>query len=393
MMARATNQRSSTLIDPATLQSRPASQHLNTVGPPDSQQTLGRRNSVNIKPLLNFDDDNKGTNATASRLPQGRSVFGVDTLWEREMIKLKEIEAQEKQEEEEAAEGNKKSKKKKSKRKVRSKSCIAPQLGSPSPNTPSKPKVSIEPPVLPDIPKTIRHPPPHLADDSSDSDRSDIDVNTAHNDLEWYAASSDEEDEGPRRTTGTGPRFPRKHHRRRAGDDDDDDDDVPLSHVHPRPHHLSPDSDDERPLSILVQKNQSSLLKIDFDNLGKRDEDDDNQPLGLRVSRLAPSLHHNSQAEDDDDKPLAFHPEQQRRSQLQMMAAQQQQFMMQAQLQNNIYFPQPPMMGTPFFGSTMMPMMMQAPIPIPSPPPMHDQAKYKRVDSWRHDVAVEGNSN
>ncbi|KAG6900978.1 hypothetical protein C0993_004416 [Termitomyces sp. T159_Od127] len=397
MMARATNQRSSTLIDPATLQSRPASQHLKSVVPSASQQPPGRRNSVSIKPLLNFDDEDKGANTTASRLPHGRSVFGVDTLWEREMVKLKEIEAQEKQEEEEwklreAAEGNKK-RKKKSKRKDRSKSSFVSEPASPSPNTPSKPRVSIEPPVLPDIPKTIKNPPRQIPDDASDSDNSDVDVNAARNDLEWYAASSDEEVEGPRRTTGTGPRFPSKHHRHRAGGDEGDDDDVPLSRVQPN-NFLSPDSDDERPLSCLVQKKQSSLLNINFDSLNKGGEDDDNQPLGLRVSRLAPSLHPNSRAEDDDDKPLAFHPEQQRRSQLQMMAAQQQQFMMQAQLQNSMYFPTPAMMGSPFFGSTMMPpMMMQAPVSIPSPPPMHDQAKYNRVDSWRHDVAVEGNSN
>ncbi|KAG6880047.1 hypothetical protein C0992_007364 [Termitomyces sp. T32_za158] len=383
-----------TLIDPATLQSRPASQYFKSVEPPASQQAPARRNSVNIKPLLNFDDEDKGASNTV--LPHGRSVFGVDTLWEREMLKLKEIEAQEKQEEEwnlrEATEGNKKSKKK-SRRKERSKSALVSQSGNPSPNTPSKPGASIEPPVLPDVPKTIRKPPPQIPYDASDSDASDVGVNVAQNDPEWYAASSDEDVEGPRRTTGTGPRFSSKQHPRRAVGDDGDDDDVPLSIVHSKPKILSPDSEDERPLSSLIQKKQSSLLGSHFDNLGRRDEDDDNQPLGLRVPRLAPSSNPDNQARDDDDKPLAFHPEQQRRSQLHMMAAQQQQLIMQAQLQNSMYFPPPAMMGSPFFGSTVMPMMMQAPIPIPSPPPMHDQAKYNRVDSWRHDVAVEGNSN
>ena len=35
-------------------------------------------------------------------MPRGKSVFGVDTLWEREMAKLKEIEAQEKKDKEES---------------------------------------------------------------------------------------------------------------------------------------------------------------------------------------------------------------------------------------------------------------------------------------------------
>lgn len=72
--------------------------------------------------------------------------------------------------------------------------------------------------------------------------------------------------------------------------------------------------------------------------------------------------------------------------------------MMQAQLHNNMFF-NPSMMGSGFFspsmaGPMMNPMnpmmMMQAPIPVPSPPPVHDTAKFGRVDKWRRDVAVEG---
>ncbi|KAG6817394.1 hypothetical protein H0H87_009038 [Tephrocybe sp. NHM501043] len=397
MMARASSQRASTLIDPAALQMRPVSQHMNSFGASGSQPGLGRRNSANIKPLLNFDEDEKGpAKAPGTRLPQGRSVFGVDTLWERELVKLKEIEAQEKQDEEarkarEEAEEAKKSKKK-SNQKDRSRT---PQSIGPdniSPHIPAEPRVSIEPPVLPDIPRASRKPPPQVPDDASDSDDSDA-ASTAPKiqaaDSNWHADSSDEEDGGPRRTTGTGPRFPNKQRPRHT--EDDDADDIPLSRL--RPSMLAPDSDDERPLSTLKQK-KSGLLDINFDNLRRDDDDDeDNQPLGLRVSSLAPSMHANSQAGDDDDRPLAFHPEQQRRSQFQMMAAQQQQqqqFMMQAQMQNNMYFSPPPMMSSPFFGPPMMPMMVQPPIPIPSPPPMHDQAKFNRVDSWRRDVAVEG---
>ncbi|KAG6854795.1 hypothetical protein C0991_001222 [Blastosporella zonata] len=402
MMARASNHRASTLIDPAALQSRPVSQHLNSLGGPGSQQALGRRNSANIKPLLTFEEDDKApAKSSVARMPQGRSVFGVDTLWEKELIKLKEIEAREKQEEEErkvreATEETKKSKKK-SKRKDRSKAPLAAEPESLSPPVPDEPRVSIEPPVLPDIPRAIRKAPPQIPDDASESDDSDVAASAVQKvqapDPNWHADSSDEEDGAPRRTTGTGPRFPTTHRHRPT--ETNDADDIPLSRTRVlKSNLLSPDSDDERPLSTILQKKKSELLNIDFDNLGRGDEDDDNQPLGLRVSRLAPSLHANSQAGDDDDRPLAFHPEQQRRSQFQMMAAQQQQqqIMMQAQMHNSMYFSPPSMMGSPFFGPAMMPMMVQTPVPIPSPPPMHDQAKFNRVDSWRHDVAVEGDS-
>ncbi|KAF8076370.1 hypothetical protein FPV67DRAFT_1713451 [Lyophyllum atratum] len=116
-----------------------------------------------------------------------------------------------------------------------------------------------------------------------------------------------------------------------------------------KPPPLGPDSDDERPLSTLQQKKQPSLLNVNFDNLLSRSQgDDDDKPLGLRVPRLAPSLHANSQAGDDDDRPLALHPEQQRRFTIHMIAQQQQQqqFVMQAQMQNSMYFPPPSMMGS-----------------------------------------------
>ncbi|GLB33794.1 hypothetical protein LshimejAT787_0106780 [Lyophyllum shimeji] len=403
MMARGSlYQRSNTLIDQAALQSRPASQHMPSFGSQGSQQALGRRNSSNIKPLLNFEEDDKpAAKAPGARLPSGRSVFGVDTLWEKEMAKLKEIEAKEKQEEkerrlrEEAKEGKKK--KKKSKRKEKSK-LQTPDPETLAPEETAPPRVSIEPPVLPDIPRANRRPPPPVTDNASESDQSDDDVPAPVQqpeslDPHWHADSSDE-DEGPRRTTGTGPRFLSKDTRRRSGSDSGDD--VPLSVAASRALKLpqrASDSDDERPLSSLLQKKQPGLLDVNFDNLlspNKGGDDEDDQPLGLRVSRLAPSLHANSQAgDDDDDRPLALHPEQQRRSQLHMMAQQQQQFVMQAQMQNSMYFSPPSMMGTPFFGPAMMPMMVQPPMPIPSPPPMHDQAKFNRVDSWRRGVAVE----
>src|SRR5271155_5634182 len=99
MMAR--QQRASTLIDPASLQTRPMSKRLSSYG---SSQALGRQNSLSMKPLLNFEDEDSKARQpppVAGRLPNPRTVFGVDTLWEREMAKLKEIEAQEAREKEE----------------------------------------------------------------------------------------------------------------------------------------------------------------------------------------------------------------------------------------------------------------------------------------------------
>jgi len=65
---------------------------------------------------------------------------------------------------------------------------------------------------------------------------------------------------------------------------------------------------------------------------------------------------------------------------------------MQAQLQSNMFFSPPSVMmnGSGFFTPPMGPMTVQPPMPMPSPPVIHDSAKYGRVDRWRHDVAVEG---
>jgi len=424
MMARS---RSSTLIDPATLQAplgtqaRPVSRHMSSLGSPNSQ-ALGRRDSANAKPLLNFDDD-KVPNLNA-RVPQTRSVFGVDTLWEREIVKLRAIEAKEKLEEEarlareleEAARENKK-RAKKGKRKTRqppeeepSPELIpsASQITQENPTLDNQTNViSSDPPVLPAIPKAPRRPPPVVADDESESDDSGLPGPSrtagASSSAPQGWVSSDDEDVGPTRTTGVGPRFRTKSREippAPAKNEDSDNEDLPLSVTLGRAAQKAKaiqsasDSDDEtQPLSTLLQKTKLGLPPFNFDNVSgsnhKDNDDEDDRPLGLRASRVAP-LHQTLSTEGggDDDMPLAFHPEQQRRSQHHMMA-QQQQFLMQAQLQNNMFFsPQSMMMnGSGFFAP---PMTVQPPMPMPSPPIIHDAAKYGRVDRWRHDVAVEG---
>ena len=103
MMHRAPMQRSSTLIDPESLKQRPISQHMDSFQ--SAPSNLQRR-----KTLINFDEEipgaPRGQNLTVNHnanqnMSSSKSVFGVDTLWEREMTKLKEMEAREKAEAEE----------------------------------------------------------------------------------------------------------------------------------------------------------------------------------------------------------------------------------------------------------------------------------------------------
>ncbi|KAJ7179150.1 hypothetical protein C8R46DRAFT_1211750 [Mycena filopes] len=394
MMAR--TQRQSTLIDPALLparpdsQVRPLTQNLGSFDSQGSQQALGRRNSLNAKPLLNFDDEDKLLRpGPVGRLPSNsRSVFGVDTLWERELGKLKEIEAQEKIEEDlqrakEAEEDARESKKRgrKAKRKDKSKAmdhspvAAIPDAMSTTESVAIEPRIASSPPVLPAIPQALRRPPPVNDDsDSDDSDRAGPSNPRDRAAPDGWASSDDEGN--PTRTTGTGPRLVKKAVR--PTEDEDSEEDLPLAatidRVAQRATQLqisAPDSDEEQPLSA-----------------PDGDEDDD-QPLGLRASRVAPSFS-SVHGGEDDDMPLAYHPEQQRRSQYHMMAAQvqaqqqqqmaQQQMMMQAQMHNSMFFSPQPMMAPGYFG----PHMMQPPAA-----PAHDEAKYGLVDRWRRDVAIE----
>jgi hypothetical protein len=376
-----------------------------------SQQALGRRNSLNAKPLLTFDDDDKMLRpGLGGRAPTSRSVFGVDTLWERELVKLKEIEAKEKVEEElrkakeaeeEAREAKRRGRKAKRKDKSRAREyspvAATPEAMSTSESVGNGTRIALSPPVLPAITPALRRPPPVNDDsDSEDSERAGPSHPQERAPDGWV--SSEDEADGPTRTTGTGPRFLKKAQRPVPQiEGDDSEEDLPLAatldRVAQRATQLqtsTSDSDEEQPLSVLLQKTKLSLPSINFDRRsqsnGPRDDDDDedDQPLGLRASRVPPSFT-SGHGGDDDDRPLAYHPEQQRRSQYHMMAQaqqQHQQMMMQAQLQNSMFFPPQPMMGSGFFAPPMM--MQQAPMA-----PMHDEGKYGVVDRWRRDVAVE----
>jgi hypothetical protein len=418
-----TGNRTSTLIDPETLKNRPVGTRQSSYG----SQGLARQNSLGSKPLLNFDDDSKVQNLSPARplnATRNKSVFGVDTLWETEMVKLREIQEQERLDqeerrkvEEEESKRNAEKDKKKLRKKKKGQLDTPPaeiQEGRLGVQESTEPRLSIEPPVLPDIKPTIRRTMPPPQDDDSDEEDSDDDGVAPPRAEVSGAWHSDSEDEGPRRTTGVGLRDPiqtKFMQHRRGGSDSEED--LPLNLAMQRATIRNTrmpggDSDEDMPLAQVVREPKiKSPLDIDFDNLGARplgggDDSDDEQPLGLRASRaiLGPS------GGDDDDKPLAFHPEQQRRTQYQMFAVAQQQqqqqqqaMMMQAQMAatNSMFFNPQAMMSAPFFAPTPMvspmanPMaMMQPPMPIPSPPPIHDEAKFMSVDRWRRDVAIDG---
>lgn len=394
-------------------------------------------------PLLDSSEE-KPPIIGAGDLQQSRSVFGVDTLWARELQKLKEIETRERVDAEEHQKREQKDAERRRRKKKKGKSKLQETESTPQldvqPQAVSDSLVSSELPTLPAIQKPILRRAPTANDDGipSDSESDDDDDVPLGQSLgritdkaadNWVVESSDE-GEGPRRATGHGPRYvgssdPLAGLLLNGGEDEDSEEDLPLTaaaeRIAKRATQLPPtrladeDEDEDKPLATMLSKSKISFShsKLSLPNFssdhfsGERpttNDDDDEQPLGLRASRLPPMASHASLpnmgvdvTDEDDDQPLAFHPEQQRRTQYQMLAQlqqQQQQMMMQAQMHNSFYFGNPAMMGSGFFGQPInmgmgVPPFMGVPMP-PSPPPAHDPTKYGRVDRWRHDVAVEG---
>ena len=450
MMARGQTQRPSTLIDPSSLNQRASSQKL--LAGPDPRPNISRSGSLGGKTLLNFDEDRSPALQTS---PSGgrkaaRSVFGTDTLWEREMARLKEIETQEAEEQrrQEAAESKQLEKKSKKKRKGKGKEKEIPQVvpvEEPEPSVPVEAPASALPATQRPIPRTAL-PPPGDDETESSSEPSDVDVPRQpppKADADgWHSGESDKEVDGPVRTTGVGPRYPnRTGTRRRApaphsatqpADDDDSEEDLPLAATVSRAVQRATrlgfpasaeqsDSDEEKPLSQLLTKskyldaasfddNKADYLdasasatpgRVEGDGEDE-DEDEDDKPLGLRVSRFMASQSQfgNADDSDEDDRPLGLHPEQQRRTQYSMFLQQQQlqqqqqqqqqQLLLQAQMQQSMMFSPPSMIGSAFFGAPVMPQMMPMmppPVPASPPPGAPDMTKFGRVDRWRHEIA------
>lgn len=385
MMAR-TQARSSTLIDPALFNEGGMPTAVNSNRSQDAQQNLARRGSLLIKPLLNFNSDDK-LSPRNLRPQETRSVFGVDTLWEREMEKLKEIQAREAEEEEEIrrneAEAERKKQAKKKKHSKKSKGGLEPQMPHEFVE-----HTDIAPPTLPDIQRaTARRAPDRH--DVSDSDEQESPPVVGPLETSWNVDSSDESDHGPRRITGTGPRYPNRpqkvvlHHAL----DESSEEDLPLAAtVHKAMARAAfsskqPNSDDEdKPLSQVLHKAKTRLENQNFPN---KSDSEDEQPLALRASRIPRPTQN---ADEEDDLPLAFHPEHQRRTQHQMLA-QHQHMLIQAQMQNNMFMnAQASMMGG-FYGANpmlnpMAMMPMQVPLSVPSPPPMVDEVNFGRINRW-----------
>lgn len=421
MMSRTPLNRSSTLIDPATLPQRPVSKHMDSFNSSQSMPALNRRSSG---PLLHFDANGNELPGPASsnnleKVPKSRSVFGVDTIWERELAKLREMEAKEN-----AGTDNIQAQPNDLNKGTAQPPSSARSPAPPEPTSPKRPATTVLP-VLPKIQKvtTTRKLPAGNADSDSESE-SDND-NPAPANVQEAAGWGSSDDEAPRRVTAalsparSQGRGPVPH---MVVPDSDSEEDVPLVATIGRAAQriarsaVDSDSDEDKPLTAIMHKKPSrGFLDIDFDlststkapiNAEKKadDSEEDEQPLGLRASTILGANPRPTGGEDEDELPLAMHPEQQRRTQYQMLAQQQQQqqmmMMMQAQqaqmqmqmMTGSMYMGGPPSaMGSGFFNPAMAPGMMTMPPPQSgSPPPMHDAANYGRVDRWRHDVAVEG---
>ncbi|THH11475.1 hypothetical protein EW145_g626 [Phellinidium pouzarii] len=419
MMDRNGIKRSSTFIDPDSLQLKtvPGIQ----IEPSATDTTLTRRGSRNSQPLLAIDGTGQiaETGVREPKLMQTRSVFGVDTIWEREMAKLKEIEAQERAEAQERKKLENEEETKKTKRKKKGKGPEV-QLNknfqiSPSPTSPAaafSPEHEHTPSLsLPDIPLVTsrKRSVPIPADDDSDyeSSASEAALGRAAPLFEEAVDQWVSDDEKrPVQASRIGLGYSLNH----LTPENDSDEDLPLSMALQRASHKlsipmteSDNSDEDKPLSSLLDKPKLNIPSIDLDQLTSPhsglhlnitdNDDEDDVPLGIRASCLPAGASHLSGIfglsaggnGDDDDRPLSMHPGQIRKSQFQMFAqTQQQQQLFQAQMVNSMAFAPPPSM-----------LLMTPPsVPFAPQPPiqMQEPNKFNSVDRWRHGVAVEGPS-
>lgn len=400
---------------------------------------VGMRN-----PLINIADDPiPGTNVrprpqmgrSGSGLAQSRSVFGVDQVWEKELAKLKQIEAIEKAEEEERKkeEAVKRKKEeeraaKKAAKKGKGKRNSMDMLNTfapadedtdhlPKDNTPIR-RTPATTPLLPEIDSfpiaASREDGPTSSDSEEETNpqRSQNRIMRSTSRQDWL--SDDER-----------PAVPRPRKTVKVANDlklgDDSDSDVPLTAAltKAKQKQQAEDSEEDKPLSTVLKKTASTF---DFGgtvlaNMMKPNEsvsnrktvesdEDDDKPLGLqhpgaRLTMLAKSAGGNS---DDDEQPLGMRysmaPSQMfmQQQQQQMM---QQQMMAAAQMQSTMFNPMfmggtsgigtMHGMGMGFPNSMTMPMMNPGMVPMgpmdmPEPEIVPDAAKIGRVDRWRRDV-------
>lgn len=416
MMERGQIRRPGTLIDSAALQTRP-----DTVLLPHGPMTSGTDQRPNahrastIQPLLSFDSEAPG------RAANSKSVFGVDTVWEREMARLKEIQEQQRldQEAQKAREEEKQKRKGKKIKKNRGKNepPLSPSAPETEPPAPELNRMSSAPPILPNItPLNQQVPPasPHESEASlppANRRRRSVATLDAGG---WFAGSSDEEDSGAKRDSG--PRTVPVS----GGRDDDSDDDVPLTNI--KVNAPASDDDEDAPLSSLKPKQgvlpdlkPASTLDIAA-SLGLApestqtkaskadDSDDDEVPLAIRRQTIMPQSPGNKPGagndddDDDDEKPLGLRLSQAPNAMQQRRQAEYQQMMlMQQQQQQQQLLMQQNAMHASMFGGSMLSFqpgfggpgsVHSFGAPMFGGMPVQDP-KLSRVDQWRH--GVEGN--
>ncbi|CAE6522548.1 unnamed protein product [Rhizoctonia solani] len=416
MMDRGQIRTQSTLIDPIALQPRPVTVFPHGPITANAEPRPNVNRASTIQPLLNFGSDEPG------RVANSKSVFGVDTVWEKEMAKLREMQEQQRldQEAQKAREGEKQKRKLKKGKKGNGKSEVPESSptavnATDSPSAPELNRLSSAPPTLPNITPLNDQAPPASPGESESSlpaanhRRRSVATLDAGG---WFAGSSDGEEESDAKRD-SGPRVaPVSGGRDEDSDDDvpltsikvrapvsDDDDDAPLSNLKPRESVLLPDlkptstldiagslglapeptqtkaakdddSDDEVPLAI---RRQTIMLPQGSDNkptTGNDDSDDDEQPLGLRLSQAPNVAQQRRQAEYQ---------------QMMLVQQQQQQLMMQQQAMRASMFNASMLSFQPHMGGPGSVHSFGAPVPIQDP-------KLTRVDQWRHDVSGVNNS-
>ncbi|KEP55363.1 hypothetical protein V565_005930 [Rhizoctonia solani 123E] len=411
MMARGQIRTQSTLIDAATLQPRPVTVFPHGPITATTEQRPNVNRASTIQPLLNFGSEEAG------RVVDSKSVFGVDTLWEKEMAKLREMQEQQKLDEEtQRAQADEKQKRKLKKgKKGKGKNEVpaspsAPANATESLNVPELNRLSSAPPTLPNITPLKEQAPPASPGESESSlppvhhRRRSVATLDAGG---WFAGSSDgEEESGVKRDSG--PRAVPVS----GGRDEDSDDDVPLTNIKVR----APESDDDEDAPLSNIKPRHSVLlpdlkpasTLDFAaSLGlapepaqtkaaKGDDSDDEVPLAIRRQTIMlPQSSDNKPAaenddSDDDEKPLGLRlsqapsvAQQQRQAeyqQMMLMQQQQQQLMMQQQAMRASMFNPSMLSFQPHMGGPGSIHSFGAPVPIKDP-------KLTRVDRWRHDVS------
>ena len=380
MMAR--NLRPTTLIDPASLTDQSISQPKNARTSRNTRQNP--LSSSSLKPL----PDSYGK----PDIPETRSVFGVDTLWQHEMEKLGEIQLQEAQEQEDARKEVEPQRIPKGKSERRRRKPIAkvqePPEQSENVNITFQ-KLSYIPPT------TTRRPLPEDPDNLSADEGPDTFTFTDHGNYSWHVDSSDDEGHLPPQNPSRRKRYPRVAEQTQTlpARGDDSEEDLPLATI--RKIGIPGSDDEDKPLAqVLRQVNipmppKERAKKISDPRCESGSDED--QPLALRASRI-PRPRQNE--EDEDNMPLALHPQQQRRTQYQMVTPLQGQMMMQPQMQNNLFMNAHASMLESLYGLPLVnPLVMgrmQCPMPIPSPPPVIDDVNFGRVDRWRRDVVVDG---